>query len=208
MGDNQRVEKRQNVRATISVPAHIKCLDSKETKSRSGLKSGGLPVAPEEGESKKSGFVDTSVSNLADFLIRVEEKTDPSIAYFSDSLIQIDEKLDRIIDLITGDKRGDVLNVKETVDLSGAGLSVLAADPVDKGTLVDITLRIPGFPLGKFKSLGKVIRVDPQKGENEGFFNLGIEFLDVSEKEKEGLIAYIFCQQRRMIRQANKEKDL
>ncbi len=208
MGDNQREENRQNVRAAISVPVHIKCLYPEENKSSSGLQSGGLPVAPEDSKSKSSGFIDTSVANLADFLIKIEEKTDPSIAYFSDSLIQIDEKLDLIIDILKGDKRGGVLNVKETVDLSGAGLSVIAGDPVDKGTLVDITLRIPGFPLGKFKSLGKIIRVDPQKGKNKGLFNLGIEFLNVSEQEKEGLIAYIFCQQRRMIRQGNKEKDL
>ena len=122
-------------------------------------------------------------------------------------MFQINEKLDTVIDLLGGEKSNqNTIEVLETLNISGSGVSLVVSTSVEVGLLLDISLFIPNFPLGVFNVQGEVIRAGPKRGDNSGLFEIGIKFLDIGEEERERLIAFTFRQQRRTIRDT-KEYD-
>ena len=186
MSDQTKDEKREFVRAPLNIDARIKPLNKegldRKHHMRSAFSSLPLPGGSSE-DSDRVGAQDTVISYLMEFMF------------------QINEKLDIVIDLLGGEKSNqNTIGVQETVNISGSGVSLVVSTSVDVGLLLDISLFIPNFPLGVFNVQGEVIRVKPKRGDNSGLYEIGIKFLDMSDEERERLIAYTFRQQRRTIR--------
>jgi hypothetical protein len=186
MSDQTKEEKREFVRASLNIDARVKPLDKEGVDRKHHMRSafsslplpGGLPD-----DSDQIGTQDTVISYLMEFMF------------------QINEKLDIVIDLMGGEKSNqNTIEVQETVNISGSGVSLVVSTSVDVGLLLDISLFIANFPLGVFNVQGEVIRVKPKRGDNSGLYEIGIKFLNISDEERERLIAYTFRQQRRTIR--------
>jgi hypothetical protein len=130
----------------------------------------------------------------------VSQRAIMSLAEF---LIQLDEKMDRVIGLLGGEKPDEVVKVKETLNISGSGIRMAVTAPVAVGQLLQISLGIPGLPLGMFKVVGEVVRTKARPGEN--VYDIGVNFVDITEADRDRLIACSFSQQRKIIRQSKEE---
>lgn len=187
MTDRMKEEKREFVRADFSIETSIRLVDKDEFDPKHSLRrmfDSNRPADPNGPISKRSDLSDTAVSALWEFLI------------------QINEKLDRIINILSDDiEVENRIEVKETLNISGSGVSMVLTQSVEIGQLLDISLNIPDFPMGVFRIQGEVMRISPYEGIEAGLFEVGIKFLNISDDEREGLIAYTFRQQRRTIRQ-------
>jgi c-di-GMP-binding flagellar brake protein YcgR len=186
MAEKQPEEKREFVRTDFSIHASARRINRREYDRKQSVKRL-LSSAryPHQGqlEASDADFSDTALSDFTAFLI------------------QINEKLDRVLDIIGTDKPDPKLvDIKETLNISGSGVSLLLRQPVEVGQLLDLSLSLPNFPLGVLKTQGEVIRILPQQGENEDLFEAGIRFLNLTEEEREKLVGFTFSQQRRNIR--------
>ncbi len=194
-------EKRQNVRVPVSIKAKAKLLNPEMGKNIQ-LHKQPMSLPKENAISENISSVDSAITSLSDFLIKIEDESDPTISYFANSLHKIGEKLDWIIEKLGGDTDGIKVVVKDTIDISGTGISLLTPDLVGEGGILEISLEIPGFPLGWFKTYGKVIHVKSLKETGKGLYNIGIRYIGISQRDQERLIAFSFSQQRKNIRQS------
>ncbi|MBW1697431.1 MAG: PilZ domain-containing protein [Deltaproteobacteria bacterium] len=187
MTERKFQEKREFVRADFSIRASVKLLDRSAFESRQSVKrllSSYRNPYPGQTVDRDEAYTESMFSDLTGFLI------------------QINEKLDRIISLIGADKQEpNSIEVKETLNISGSGVSLIVGRAVEVGQLLDISLNIPTFPMGVFKTQGEIIRVTPHADGHEDLFEVGIRFLNLTDDERERLIGYIFSQQRRNIRE-------
>lgn len=125
------------------------------------------------------------------------KKKDPDTRVMAEFLLRLDEKLDRILTHLGEDRADRNVRVHHLEDLSGAGMRIVAEDPLSEGDRVFIRIRIPGFPGGFFQCTGDVVR---SESGADGRSTVGIAFFDLEEEERERLIAYTFYEQRRQIR--------
>lgn len=184
--DAMKKEKREFVRAPLNIDARVKPIEKDEADRKRHYKSA-LSVL----SAPKASSADSERG----------EAQDATLSYLIEFMFQINEKLDRVIELLGGgDSDQDHIQVVETVNISGSGVSFIVTRSVPVGSMLDISLFIPDFSLGMFNAQGEVIRVKPGKGDKAGCFEIGIKFLNLSEEEREQLIAFTFRQQRRTIR--------
>ncbi|GAB6096671.1 hypothetical protein JCM14469_29240 [Desulfatiferula olefinivorans] len=118
-------------------------------------------------------------------------------------LSRIDEKLDRVLEKLgdeTTEKRE--LVVRDTVDISGSGISLLLKEPLAKGRLLHLSITFTGSHMGRLDVLGRVARSVSVGNENDALFQTGIEFEDLTEAEKDQLVKYTFSLNREHIRAA------
>lgn len=203
MSHKEWSEKRQDVRAAFSARAKVKILDDQEAAC--------LEMDEPQGASKKAGKPvsggGTSVSDLSNFFQQIEGTSDPRFSFIADFLFRIDEKLNRIMDVLANETGGNELQVESTLDISGSGMKMVVKGPVEKGQILSITLYLPGFSVSCLSLYGKVMHRKPVDGGTADTFLIGIQFLALNEKEREGLIAFTFYQQRKSIRQSKLEKN-
>ncbi len=186
MPDQIKKEKREFVRTPLKIDARVKPIEKEELDRKHHLKSA-LSYAP----LPKTPSTDSDRSDAQD----------TTLSYLMEYMFQINEKVDKVIDLLGGGSSDlNPIKVQETVNISGSGVSLAVSSPVEVGLLLDITLFISDFPFGMFNVQGEVIRVEPKRGDETGYHEIGIKFLNLSDKERERLIAYTFRQQRRTIR--------
>ena len=189
MSDQTSEEKREFVRAPLNIDARVKPLDKEDLDRKHHMRSAFSSLPLPGGSSEDSDRIGTQ---------------DTVISYLMEFMFQINEKLDMVIDLLGGEKSiQNTIGVQETVNISGSGVSLIVSTAVEVGLLLDISLFIPNFPLGVFNAQGEVIRVEPKRGDNSGLFEIGIKFLNMSDEERERLIAFTFHQQRQTIRDTN-----
>lgn len=119
-------------------------------------------------------------------------------------LLRIDEKLDRIIERI-GCQCPDISGprVVDTVNISGSGIGLVLTEAIDIGQVLEISVNLPGFPLGVFEAYGEVVRVTAKKGKDKGLFDVALKFLYINDEDREQLIACSFAAQRKVIRETN-----
>ena len=186
MAEKLPEEKREFVRTDFSIHASARCINKREfDRKRSVKRLLSSARYPNQSQSEASD-VDFSETALSDFTA---------------FLIQINEKLDRILDIIEiGKPDPNMVDIKETLNISGSGVSLLLRQPIEVGQLLDLSLSLPNFPLGVLKIHGEVIRVLPEKSEDEDLFEVGIQFLNLTDEEREKLVGFTFNQQRRNIR--------
>jgi hypothetical protein len=183
-------EKRTFIRALISTRAKIKLLSPQELEEIRTLRAAALPLQNHLPlPADPGGLPPAYLGEVIEFLI------------------QIDDKLDRVMDLLIHGKGGDSAPpvVLQTVDISGAGMSMVLSAPLGVGQLLQITIRFPGSPLGLFKVLGEVVRIEPASEKEEVVYHAGVRFLEITDAERDRLVAYTFMQQRRTIRESKRE---
>lgn len=188
MKTRNRMEKRNNVRANISAVVTVKL------------------NRPEAAEAGSNALPDNPGSfSTAERPPALEKISDPLLSYLAEAVFLLNEKLDRIITMLGDDSRGHrPIRVKEAVDISGTGMKLILFDPVAAGQILDISLQLPGLPETGFNTSGEVIHTRSIPGEGRPLFEIGVNFIDLSEEEKDLLIAFAFSQQRQEIR---KQKD-
>lgn len=188
MAENKPAEKRKYVRTKGSIRAKIKRITPHEFHNIQSLRNT-ISAAYNAHNSEV-----TSVVNPL---------PEPLFENFAEFLLKIDEKLDRLIDILDGNKHDtDKIEVVETIDISGSGISLIISGTIEVGWLVHVTLNIPVCPIGIFNTYGEVVRIKLFQGGSKGLFEIGIKFLDIREKDREILIAYAFSWQRKIIRES------
>jgi len=208
MDKHNQPEKRQHIRVAISTKAKIKLLDKELARIIKRQKTAASHIAEDLStnnnlhtmESRQPSF------HISDFSAPIDDKADPSISHIIDSIYLLNDKLDRIIDMLEEKNQKNNLSVKETINICGTGMNLILFDPVEKGQLLDISLNIPGFPLGVFNSYGEVVWARKCEINENSQFEVGIKFINISADKREKLIAYAFSQQRKSIRQLKEEK--
>lgn len=130
------------------------------------------------------------------------------MSMFVEMFKHLDNKLDRIYDMLEkADPENRSLDVVDTVDISGSGVSVLLRRQVEPGRLVHLSMTFTGSHLGVIDVQGRVVRSTNCENDDKDLYYTGIEFIDLCESEKDLLVKYTFSQQRKQIRTAG-EKDL
>lgn len=206
MKDKNKSKERQNVRTLVSVYAEFKRLTEEKGKKALTIQDSQHAKqedVPNESNKNDQDYCDWSSKNIADCVTSIQESKDPSISYVFDYLSMIDDKLDKIIRMMDENTNDSRESIHETIDISASGMRVILEKPIKSGQILEIMMKIPGFPLGRLNTYGKVVRVIKKSESDKEIFDVGVEFLGMSREEQEGLIAFIFCEQRKMIRQSN-----
>lgn len=187
MADRKGDEKREFVRTDLSIQASLVPIDQMEMNRKRYVKqmfSSHYEEGIDDADADGSGFTKQAFYDLAELLI------------------QTNEKIDRIMDFLGLDQTDeDSLQVIRTVNISGSGISLVITHPLEIGQLLDISLSIPGFPMGVFRAQGELKRISPLKGKESHLYEAGIKFLNLNEAQRERLISFTFRQQRKTIRQ-------
>lgn len=182
MGNEKTLLKRNNFRALITAKAKVTLIDRDEFKE----------------------ITSSDLVKKIDFSLSTgEPKNDLLLSLLTDFLVQIDEKLDLVLNKLEGKNTGSAKNdleVRQTVDISGSGVSLVLNESVDIGQILRIMIKLPGFPFGRFEAYGEVVRILPIDENDQTTYNAGIKFLNLKEEEKERLISYTFSQHRKHIR--------
>lgn len=133
----------------------------------------------------------------------------PLGGYIAQRLDAIEEKLDRILSRLepgsVPSKDGVCYGTAQ--DVSGAGVKLVLQEAFPLGQFVLVSLSVPGFSIGFLEAYGEIVRVNPIGSPPESRFETSIKFLDISEDEREKLIAYAFRRQRQTIRDAAMDKE-
>jgi hypothetical protein len=141
------------------------------------------------------------IAGIGDVIKGNDNAIGPVISSLVTVLHHIDEKLDRIIEKLEEKVvGGHDVEVLETVDISGSGISLILSRPLAKGDTLKLSITLPGFPYGRLETLGRVVRLEEIEEKGGTLFKAGIEFIGLGEDEKERLVQYTFSQQRRQIR--------
>ncbi|MCF8067805.1 MAG: PilZ domain-containing protein [Desulfobacterales bacterium] len=182
MADKTGDEKRKFVRALSPAQVKVKVVDREEIDHLRGTKSILLsPFVEEDFEGRQTSGLFSS--------------------HQMEFLMEIDNKLDKIINLLEKKETDGVyLNVIQALDVSGSGMGLIVSEKVEEGRFLSIALKIPGILMGKLNLYGEVVRIVPCEDIGKPAFDLGVRFIDLTEEEREWLIAYSFSQQRKAIR--------
>jgi len=191
MAENVPDEKRTYVRVDSLLQARIKFIDSRAYEAAKILRSSQIqPQAPLH--HTESFDEDISPAQLFQQIAAM--------------LVRINAKIDRLIDLHEENKSDQtILENVESIDISGSGMSLIVSAPVEIGQLLQISMSTMGLPAGLFDLHGKVVRITPMDENEKESFRIGVEFIDISEEERDRLIEYSFSRQRKLIRQRKME---
>lgn len=189
MANQISCEKREYVRALFSTRAKIVRIDP-----------GQLKTFPEPGEAMSAG----NSGHGRGPETGSEQAISRLVHQFTQYLDRIDEKLDRILEKLECDRSDILPAVDATIkDISGSGIGLVLSESIETGQLLQISMNLPGFPLNSFQAYGKVVRISPRGGQGEGLFDAAVQFLHISEVDREQLIAFSFSAQRKAIRTIN-----
>ncbi len=122
-------------------------------------------------------------------------------------LVAMDIKIDAIVKtLAEGDRSALMSFTPRWVNLSGAGMRFVAADPVRSGDFLEVRLFLPDAGGVPVSVLGAVIRAEPTKRARETGTEVALEFRCIEEEERDRLVRYIFARQRESIRSGAERK--
>jgi hypothetical protein len=183
-------EKREYVRALISTNAKIARIDPKQMKRlpELGVENLGVDRRPET-------EAEQAISRWAN--------------QFAQCLQRIDEKLERILEKLECERANVSPATNATIkDISGSGMGLVLSEPLETGQLLQISMSLPGFPLNSFQAYGKIVRICARSGKDKGLFDAAVKFLQISDTDREHLIAYSFSAQRKAIRTVNESASI
>lgn len=97
------------------------------------------------------------------------------------------------------DKPGAELVFKEaqTLDISGGGLMFGSQQEFKLGDMIKLTLNLPS---GRLELKAKVVRVIPMPDQPRRRYQIGLEFEEIKERQRDRVMRYIFDQQRKLIK--------
>ncbi|MCR4399453.1 MAG: flagellar brake protein [Syntrophomonadaceae bacterium] len=85
-----------------------------------------------------------------------------------------------------------------TINLGGGGALLTAPAPLEPGTPVRLTMRLPDeVPV---EADGEVLRCEAAGAGGRRYWHLAVRFVDIQEKVREHLIRFVFQRQRELIR--------
>lgn len=103
--------------------------------------------------------------------------------------VRVDASLKVLLQL-QGNEQENIVELNTvTKDLSGGGALVVTKVPIPLGKIVSLTLTIPDF--GDISVSGEVIRREQPKPDQLLYW-LGIKFIDITEKQRNAIIKYVF----------------
>ena len=92
-----------------------------------------------------------------------------------------------------------------TVDLSGTGISLTGRDLPRAGERILLCLQLPDLPARPLMLAAETVRVD---AAGEGDPVAAIQFLEITDEDRERVIRYTFSKQREdLVRRAEEELD-
>jgi PilZ domain len=116
-------------------------------------------------------------------------------------LIQMDEKLDQILSLLSkGDLKKGSYEEGTAINISGSGMNMIVDKPVDPGMIIHAKFFLTKLPFLYMEVFGEIVRVIPPEEKGEKKYQLGIEFLNLNESERDRIITAVFQHQRQTIR--------
>jgi hypothetical protein len=123
-------------------------------------------------------------------------------------LLYMDEKVDHIIAMLSKHEARGVFYEGRGLDISGAGMKLEVDDRIQSGQIIHAHFILSRFPLVVIDVFGEVVRVVPIDREGKKRYQLGIRFADISESDREKVIAYVFRRQREAIRGRKNGPDM
>ena len=116
-------------------------------------------------------------------------------------LIQMDEKLDQILSLLSkGEEKKGPFEEGIGINISGSGMNMRIDKPVESGQIIHAKFFLTKSPFLFMDVFGEVVRVIPSKEKGEKTYELGIEFLELNEHDRDRIITAVFQRQRQSIR--------
>ena len=88
-------------------------------------------------------------------------------------------------------------------DLSGSGMGLRDAGDVGEGDIILMALELPDAPYRSVYAVAKVIWVKETPGPDE--VACAVQFMEISESDRERIIRYTFRQQRRQLAKRSEE---
>lgn len=139
------------------------------------------------------------------------DSDDPSVSIPDDNLInfliQMDEKLDQILLLLyKGEAKKEPFEEGVGINISGSGMNMIVDKPVEPGLVIHAKFFLTKAPFLFMEVFGEVVRAIRSEEKGEKNYQLGIEFLNLNENDKERIITAVFQHQRQTIRN-NKSMD-
>lgn len=121
-------------------------------------------------------------------------------------LIQMDEKLDQILLLLSrGEGKMKPYEQGVGVNISGSGMNMIVDKPLEPGQIIHAKFFLTITPFLFMDVFGEVVRAIRSEEKGEKNYELGIEFLNLNENDRDRIITAVFQHQRQTIR---KNKDL
>lgn len=139
------------------------------------------------------------------------DSDDPSVSIPDSNLInfliQMDEKLDQILLLLSkGEAKKGSFEEAVGINISGSGMNIIVDKPVESGRVIHAKFFLTKAPFLFMDVFGEVVRVIRSEEKGEKNYKLGIEFLNLSEHDRDRIITAVFQNQRQTIRN-NKSMD-
>ena len=136
----------------------------------------------------------------------IPDPDDPGVSIPDDNLInfliQMDEKLDKILLLLSkGEAKKESYEEGMGVNISGSGMNMIVDKPVETGRIIHAKFFLSKAPFLFMEVFGEVIRairLEEKGGKN---YQLGIEFLNLNEHDRDRIITAVFQYQRQTIRE-------
>lgn len=130
---------------------------------------------------------------------------DPSVSLPDSNLInfliQMDEKLDQILSLLSiGKDKKRPFEEGLGLNISGSGMHMRVPKPLESGQIIHARFFLTKSPFLFMDVFGEVVRVIPSEEKGEKTYELGIEFLDLNEHDRDRIITAVFQKQRQTIR--------
>jgi c-di-GMP-binding flagellar brake protein YcgR len=121
-------------------------------------------------------------------------------------LLWVDFKIDLILHhLRNNEMTSHFPHLETTSDISGSGFGLTPGSKLKPGTRIVLTMTLPDAPSRPLFAVGEVVRCgDAKSGEQAA----AVQFIEISEADRERLIRFTFRQQRReLARRAGETKD-
>jgi hypothetical protein len=190
--DMEKDERRSYVRGDFSFKVDYKLITPEEQED---LNQFGREILPSS--QTEHGF------DFANAEIGTDDTTNTALINF---LVQIDEKLNRVLDLLLkeGEENEKPLFQGKGLNISGSGMEMLVDIPIESGQVMHLKFLLSKLPYVFMDLFGEVIRVARHDKDGKDGYQLGIKFLNLSENERERIIASVFQRQREAIRKNKK----
>ncbi len=136
-----------------------------------------------------------------------DSKTDDYDNALVKFLVEMDEKLDRILSMLSINEPQQktltpelLLNQGRGNNISASGISIFTPKPATNGHIIHMNINVCKFPKVQIDAYGLIVRVTSIQENNIQMYNLGIKFIDLDEKNREKIVAYVFSKQREALR--------
>lgn len=126
-------------------------------------------------------------------------------AKLPEAMVQFLANMDAKLDTILGQMQKDTLREDfpfrlQATEISGAGLRFSTTNQLSEHSYVEIVLFLRQYPLIVSSAIGKITRINQQSSvDSAGEYAL--EFTAIHDNDLEQVIAFVFDQERRLIRQ-------